>query len=71
MLAWGPLHEGLSAWFSAPGKTHRHSTLGYPHLKAHGQTQGPRAESGPPPCFVQMAPHFYLAAAPSSPLIKE
>ena len=36
------------------------------------QTQGPGAESGPPPCFIRRAPCFYPAAAPSSlPLVKE
>ena len=35
------------------------------------QTQGPQAESGPPPCSIRPAPCFYPAAALSSlPLVK-
>ena len=41
-------------------------------LRHRWQTQGPRAESGPPPCFIQLAPCFYPAAALSSHLtVKE
>ena len=41
-------------------------------VRRRWQTQGPWAESGPPPCFICLAPCFYPTTAASSlPLVKE